>query len=177
MFDFATAGAAIRGNNKHRDYGSPLSRGRPLVVIEPSPRAAGRIAPALERRPHAAGKPEAVDRRRRSESLEAMQFDAAPLEAAFLQNVARSRIGDSRARGQVLDIEFLEGEIDHRSRRFGAKTLAPILDAQPVAEFRRGRFAPVDADHADRHKVVFDQEYGFGTIVRGGADELDRMVR
>ena len=106
-----------------------------------------------------------------------MQFDAAPLEAAFLQNVARRRIADPRAGDQVLGIELLEGEIDHRPRRFGAKTLAPILDAEPVAEFRRVRLAPVDADHADRDKIVFDQEYGFRTIIRGGADELDGMVR
>src|SRR6266516_7579636 len=97
-------------------YGSPLSRGRLLVVIEPSPLAPRRAGPVLQRRPHTARKPEAVDRRRRSEGLEAMQFDAAPLEAAFLQNVARRRIADPRAGDQVLGIELIEGEIDHRPR-------------------------------------------------------------
>src|SRR6267378_5195 len=64
-----------------------------------------------------------------------MQFDAAPLEAAFLQNVARGWIGDPRPGDQMFDIELLEGEINHRARRFSAKTLAPMLDAEPVAEF------------------------------------------
>src|SRR5205814_7490 len=81
--------------------------------------------------------------------LEAVQFDAAPLEAAFLQDVARRRIGDTGARNQVLGIEFLEEEIDHRARGFGAETLAPMRDAEPVAEFRRLRRAAIDADHAD----------------------------
>src|SRR5260370_21725140 len=107
-----------------------------------SPHAPRRIVPVLQRRPYAAREPEAVDRRRRSQRFEAMQLDAAPLEAAFLQNVARRRIRDPRAGDQVLDIEFLEGEIDYRTRRLGAKPLAPILDAHPVAEFRRVRLAP-----------------------------------
>src|SRR6202040_1015864 len=48
------------------------------------------------------------------------------------------------------------------ARRFGGKPLAPILDAKPVAEFRRVRLAPVDADHADRRVIVFNQEHRFG---------------
>src|SRR5438445_300112 len=107
------------------------------------PLAPRRVVPGLQRRPHTARKPEAVDRRRRSQCLEAMQLDAAPLEAAFLQNVARRWIADPRAGDQVLDIEFLEGEIDHRPRRFGAKTLAPILDAEPVAGFPPPLWSPV----------------------------------
>ena len=85
------------------------------------------------------------DRRKRStgveraQRLEAVQLDAAPLEAAFLQDVARGRVGDAGARDQVLGVEFLEEEIDHRARGFGAKTLAPMLDAEPIAEFRRVR--------------------------------------
>ena len=75
-----------------------------------------------------------------------MQLDAAPLEAAFLQDIARRRVGDAGARDQMLGVELLEGEIDHRARGLGAETLAPILDAEPVAEFRRVRLAPVDAD-------------------------------
>ena len=50
-----------------------------------------RTAPVLQRRPDAARQPEAIDRGRRSQRLEAMQLDAAPLEAAFLQDVARRR--------------------------------------------------------------------------------------
>src|SRR4051812_25178138 len=81
-----------------------------LVVKLPLPPC--RTVPVLQRRPHAAAQPEAVDRGRRAQRLEAVQLDAAPLEAAFLQDVARRRVGDAGARDQVLDVEFLEGEID-----------------------------------------------------------------
>src|ERR1700687_3136697 len=133
--------------------GPRFLRGRhPLFFAEMTterlPRAPARAAPVLQRRPHAARKLEAIDRRRGAQRLEAMQLDATPLEAALLQNVARGRIGDPRAGDQVLDVEFLEGEIDRRPRRFGAKTLTPMLDAEPEAEFRRLRLAPVDADAA-----------------------------
>src|SRR5260370_39057588 len=105
-----------------------------------------------------------------------MQLDAAPLEAALLQDVARRRVGDPRAGYQLLDIEFLEGEIDHRACRFGAKTLAPMLDAEPEAEFRRIRLTPVDTDHADRRKIAFDQEHGLAFVVRHRAHELYGVV-
>src|ERR1017187_6424245 len=78
-----------------------------------SPLVPGRVVPVLQRRPDAAREAEAIDRGRRSQCLKAMQFDAAPLEAAFLQDIARRRVGDPRARHQMLDIELLEGEIDH----------------------------------------------------------------
>src|SRR5260370_40629279 len=129
-----------------------------------SPLAARRVAPVLQRRPDAAREAEAIDWCRGAQRLEAMQLDAAPLKAALLQNVARRRVGDPRAGDQVLDIEFLEGEIDHRPRRFGAKALAPMLDAEPVAEFRRLRLAPIDADAADRCVIVFDQEHGLARL-------------
>ena len=64
----------------------------------------------------------------------------------------------------MLDVEFLEGEIDHRARGFGAETLAPMLDAEPIAEFGLVRLAPVDADDADRRMIVFDQEYGLARL-------------
>src|ERR1700694_267974 len=141
-----------------------------------SPLSPRRIVPVLQRRPDAAREAEAIDRRRGAQRLEAMQLDAAPLEAALLQNVARGRIGDPRAGDQVLDVEFLEGEIDRRPRRFGAKTLTPMLDAEPEAEFRRLRLAPVDADDADWRLIVFDQEHRLAMIVRHRAHELYRMV-
>src|SRR6202023_3079940 len=74
---------------------------------------------------------------------------------------------------QLLDIEFLEGEIDHRAGRLGAKTLAPMLDPEPVAEFRRLLFAPVDAD---RDKIVLDQEHRSAGLARGSANEFDGVV-
>src|SRR5476651_329112 len=95
-----------------------------LAMTEKSSLAPGRAVPVLQRRPDAAREAEAIDRGRRSQRLEAMQFDAAPLEAAFLQDIARRRVGDPRTRHQMLDIELLEGKIDHRARRFGRKTLA-----------------------------------------------------
>src|SRR5882757_2661576 len=135
-----------------------------------------RIAPALQRRPNAARQAEAVDRRRGSQRFEAVQLDTAPLEAAFLQNVARRRIGDPGARDQVLDIELLEREIDHRARSLGSKPLAPVLEAEPIAEFRRLRLAPVDADHADRRVIVFDQEYGFARLIGHRANEFHGVI-
>src|SRR3981189_2826944 len=129
--------------------GPRVPRGRQLKT-EHSPRAPRRTAPVLQRRPDAAREAETIDRRRGAQRLEAMQLDAAPLEAALLQNVARGRIGDPRAGEQGRNIEFREGETDPPPRRFGPNPLAPIPDAEPVAEFRRLRLAPVDADAADR---------------------------
>src|ERR1700737_2241914 len=107
-----------------------------------STRAAGGVAPVLQRRPDAAGQAEAIDRGRRAQRLEAVQFDAAPLKAAFLQDIARCRIDDAGAGDEVFGGEFFEGEIDHRARRLGGEALAPAIDAEPVAEFRRVRLAP-----------------------------------
>src|SRR6185312_9702811 len=69
------------------------------------PRPSRRAAPVLQRRPHAAREAEAVDRGRGAQRLEAVQFDAAPLETAFLQDVARRGIGHARAGDQMLDVE------------------------------------------------------------------------
>src|SRR5271167_4842704 len=55
------------------------------------------LAPAFQRCPDAALKPEAVDRRRRIDGADAVEADAGPLEAAFLQHPARGRVGDARA--------------------------------------------------------------------------------
>ena len=59
-----------------------------------------------------------------------MEFDAAPLEAAFFQDVAGRRVGDAGAGNQVFAIEFLKEEIDHRARSFGAEALAPMMVAR-----------------------------------------------
>src|SRR5258708_30202529 len=69
-----------------------FSRGRHGLPLAPC-----RTAPVLQRRPDAAREPKAIDRGRRTQRLEAMQLDAAPLEAAFLQDVARRRGGHARA--------------------------------------------------------------------------------
>ena len=65
-----------------------------LAMTVTLPLAPRRAAPVLQRRPDAAREAEAIDRGRGTQRLEAMQLDAAPLEAAFLQNVARGRVGD-----------------------------------------------------------------------------------
>src|SRR3954453_17139794 len=121
-------------------------------------RALGRAAPLFERRPDAARQTEAIDRRRRSQRQEPVQFDAAPLETALLQDVPGGRVGDPRPCYHLLDVEFVESEVEHRARGFGAVTLAPVSKAQPIAEFRRLRLAPVYPGHADRRTIFFDQE-------------------
>ena len=62
-----------------------------------------------------------------------MQLHAAPLEAALLQHVARSRVGDARAGMEMVVVELLEEEVDRAARGLGGEALAPMLDAEPVA--------------------------------------------
>src|SRR5258705_1189242 len=154
----------------------PCFRGDNNRFLGELPLSPRRAPPVLQRRPDTARQAEAVDRGRASQRLEAVQLDAAPLEAAFLQDIARGRIGDAGARNQVLGIEFLEEEIDHRARGFGAETLAPMRDAKPIAEFRRVRRAAVDADHADGRIILFDQKHSY--VVVGGflAHEYNSVV-
>src|SRR4051794_21982948 len=135
-----------------------------------------RASPVLQRRPHAAAQLEAVDRGRGAQRFEAVEFDADPLEAAFLQDVARGGIGDAGAGEQLLDLEFLEGEVDHRARGLGAKTPAPMLHPEPVAELGRLRFAPVDADHAYGCAAALDQENRVANLLRHRAHEFNGML-
>src|ERR1700737_1062751 len=156
--------------------GPRFLRGRhPLFFAEMTterlPRAPGRAAPVLQRRPDAARKPEAIDRGRRAQRLEAVQLDAAPLEAALLQDVARGGGGDARARVEKIEVELLEEKVDHRARGFGAEALAPMLEAEPIAEFRRIRRAPVDAGHADRRVIMFDLARDIAPVIGHGAHE------
>src|SRR3979411_2557333 len=118
-----------------------------------SPRAPRRTAPVLQRRPDAAREAEAIDRCRRAQRFEAMQLDAAPLEAALLQNVARGRIAHPSAGDQVLDSEFLEGEIDHRPRRFGGKTPAPSARRRANS---RVPVRPARANRCRRRRAAYD---------------------
>ena len=60
---------------------------------------------------------------------------------------------------QGLVPELGEGEIDHGAHGFGAIALAPVFDAEPVADIRRGLVLHGDAAGADRHAVAHrDQE-------------------
>src|ERR1700682_5640805 len=96
-----------------------------------------RPAPTLKRRPDATLEPEAVDWRRRVDGADAIESDAGPLEAAFLQHPARRRVGDACACLQRLVAQVGEGIVDHRMQRLGGVAFAPMIDAQPVAELRR----------------------------------------
>ena len=103
-----------------------------------------------------------------------MQLDAAPLETAFFQDVARPWIGDTRTCKELILIELLEEIIDRGTSRLGAKALVPMLEAEPIAELRR--IAPVDAAHADRDKITLDQEGDVVSCCSRGAHEFDRMI-
>src|ERR1700688_3831424 len=83
------------------------------------------LSPAFERGPDAALEPEAIDRRRRMDRADAAEADAGPLEPAFLQHVARRRIGDAGARVQFLVVEIAEGVVDQGAHGLGRKTFAP----------------------------------------------------
>src|SRR5690349_8748292 len=96
-----------------------------------------RTAPALQRRPHAARQPEFVDGGGAAERFEAVQLDAAPLEAALFQDVARGGVGHPRAGKQLLAAKLLEEIVDRSARSFGSEAAAPVIDAEPVAELRR----------------------------------------
>src|SRR5215813_984543 len=66
-----------------------------------------RAAPMLQRRPDAARQAKLVNGSGAAERLEAVQLDSAPLEAALLQNVSRSRVGHAGAGEQMFAIELL----------------------------------------------------------------------
>src|SRR5882724_8495060 len=102
----------------------PVRTGRGRRASLPLP--PHRTAPILQRRPYAARQAKAVDRGGAAERLEAVQLDAAPLEATLLQDVARGRVGDAGAGEQVIAGKLLEEIVDRRARGLGAKTLAPM---------------------------------------------------
>jgi hypothetical protein len=76
----------------------------------------------------------------------------------------------------MIEVELLEEEVDHGARGLGSKALAPMLEAEPIAEFRRVLLVPIDADHADRRVIMFDQERDIAPILSGGANEFDGML-
>ena len=80
-----------------------------------------------------------------------MQFDAAPLEAAFLQHVARCRIGDAGAGDDVFDVEFLEARPgDFRGREISAAKAADLLGWQASTSFDDGLRRYIDWYRASR---------------------------
>jgi len=100
-------------------------------------------------------KPEAIDGVE-DPSARAVQLDAAPLEAAFLEDVRDDGLV-TRAPASVLDIEFLE------VKSIAARA-ASVPKPGPNVRHRassRVPAPPADAsrcDHADRREIVFDQD-------------------
>ena len=62
---------------------------------------------------------ETIDRRGRGERADAIEADARPLEAAFFQHPARSRVAHPRAARQHVVTEIAKGVIDHGAHGFG----------------------------------------------------------
>src|SRR5262245_51940258 len=80
---------------------------------------------------------ETIDRRGQVERADPIETHARPLEAAFLQHPARSRVAPPRAARQRVAAEIANGVIDHGAHGFGAVALAPEWNAEPIAELRR----------------------------------------
>src|SRR5581483_578833 len=134
------------------------------------------LAPALERSPQAAIEAEAVDRRRARQRADACQAGAGPLEAALLQHAARRRVGDASGRLQRVAFEVGEGVVDHRAHRLGGVALAPMLDAEPVADLWR---MPVDlreAAGADHRLVPLPGERDEEDGLVGGSHRGDEVL-
>jgi hypothetical protein len=51
-----------------------------------------------------------------------------------------------------------------------------MVHAEPITEFRRVLSAPVDADHADRRKIVLDQKYRLAGVLGARAHERDGVL-
>src|SRR2546429_4041558 len=98
-------------------------------MLSRPPRLALRLAPSLERGPQPAIKPEAIDRCRGGDRVDAPKHHAVPLEAALFEDAARGRIGHPCAGLEPLEPEILEGVVDQGSRGLGGIALAPIRHA------------------------------------------------
>jgi hypothetical protein len=80
---------------------------------------------------------ETIDRRGRGERADAIETDARPLEAAFFQHPARSRVAHACAARHRVVAEIAKGVIDHGAHGFGGVALAPEWNAEPIADLRR----------------------------------------
>ena len=85
-----------------------------------------------------------------------MQLNAGPLEAALLQHMTRRRVQHPCSGEQLLDGEFLESIIDNGARGFRCEALAPVLDTEAVAKFRRVFVFPAHADKSDHVARMLD---------------------
>src|SRR5215813_2026844 len=116
------------------------------------------LAPALERGPEATVEPEAIDRCRGGDRVDAQQRHAAPLEATLFKHATRSRVRYPRASVEPLEAELLEGVVDDGARRLGGVAVAPIGCAQPVTDL--GRLARLHQQAADSNQRVVRQRDG-----------------
>ena len=107
--------------------------------------------------------------------MKAIELNAAPLEAAFLQHAARRRIADPRAGTQRGVVLASEGVIDQRAHRFGGVAVAPERRADPVADLRLRPFAQIEAAGADDIVIAQDQKCFFAGPRVGGGDPLHRV--
>src|SRR5260370_6908918 len=88
-------------------------------------------------RPLPAVEPKSVEWRGRGERADAIELDSRPLESAFLQHSARSRIAHARAGVERLAAEIVERAIDHGAPRFGGVAFAPEHNAAPLTDLSR----------------------------------------
>src|SRR5215467_844068 len=124
--------------------------------------------------PPAAVETETIDRRGRGERADAVETDARPLEAAFFQHTARSRVAYPRAARHHVVAEIAKSVIDHGARGFGGVALAPEWNAEPIADL--GRFLAEAGDPAsadDGAAARGNQEHDLAARrVRGGDEAL-----
>src|SRR5262249_20088502 len=117
---------------------------------------------------------ETIDRRGRGERADAIETDARPLETAFFQDPARSRVAHPRAARHHVVTEVVKGVIDHGARGFGGVAPAPEWNAEPIADlgwFLAELGDPASADHGAAARG--DQEHDLAAgRVRGGDETL-----
>src|SRR5262245_38150964 len=133
------------------------------------------LPPALERGPDVAVEPEAVDRDRARQGADAAQAGAGPLEAALLEDAARARIGDARARRQRLVVEVGEGIVDDGAHCLGGVALAPMWDAEPVAEL--GRLPLDEREAAGTHDRAVGERNQKRDLAARPVDLVDEILR
>src|SRR6266481_7229153 len=90
--------------------------------------------PLPGQRPLPAVEPKSVEWRGRGERADAIELDSRPLESAFLQHSARSRIAHARAGVERLAAEIVERVIDHGACRFGGVAVAPERNGEPITD-------------------------------------------
>jgi hypothetical protein len=137
------------------------------------------VAPGLKTLPGAPVETEQVDGKDAAPCRKGLEARARKGEAAFLQHPPRTRVDHPGGGGQFPVGRIGEEGVEHRARGLRGVTMAPMRDAEPVAQARRAvpRIRP-DADHADeavrpgagrdRHR----EAGAFGVLAAGPQDEI-----